>query len=131
MQKHVLFAESDVLLRDLFTTVLVDGGMKVTAVSAAQEAIDILDDQIAVDVVVCDVMLSGNNGVELLAELRSYEDWLHIPLVLTSFLPRSYFPLSDAAMHRYGIKAFIYKPHTTPQDLIRQVQRSCNAAVTA
>lgn len=89
----------------------------------AQQALDVLDaDNHGIDLIVMDVAISGNNGVEVLHELRSYEDWLHIPVILLSSVAESRFP--NEAFDRYGVVARLYKPDNPPRELFKHVNRA-------
>ena len=117
---QVLLVEQDAILRAQYEHVL-SSSLCITAIESAQLAIDILDDKsISVDGIVTDVNLGRNNGIELLHELRSYDDWLHIPVVLLSSVPQSRFRHINFC--RYGVRDFIYKPMTSPHNVLRRVK---------
>jgi DNA-binding response OmpR family regulator len=94
----------------------------VYAVNRAQQAIDILDGgSVVVDAIVMDINIDTNNGIEVLHEIRSYDDWVDIPIVILSSIPGN--ALDTERLSRYGVKKFLYKPHTLPKDLLREVSR--------
>ncbi len=89
----------------------------------AQYAIDALDgDMSRFDLIVMDFGLGQNNGVEFLHEIRSYDDWATIPVVVMSSVPTNRLPLEK--LETYGIQSVLYKPQTTPLELLRQATRA-------
>jgi two-component system phosphate regulon response regulator OmpR len=66
---HVLVVDDDRRLRELLRKYLVDQGFLVTVAADAEEARERLD-SIAFDLLVLDVMMPGESGLELTADLR-------------------------------------------------------------
>ena len=116
MAKRLLLIEPDTVLRRQFSVGLGED-LEVTAVSGAQAALDELDtpEQVPFSVVVSDVHLEFNNLIEFMHELRSYDDWLDIPIVLMSSIPTHKLPLQQ--LKRYKVVECFNKPQTSPQKL--------------
>lgn len=112
--KHILLVEHDIFLQDMYCHML-RSEYRVSPVRSAQDCIDILDSE-TVDLVISDIQVGFNNGVEVLHELRSYDDWIDIPLIVLSSVPKTSFP-PRIAWERYGVHAFLYKPHLTDKRL--------------
>lgn len=94
----------------------------VYGVSSAQAALDVLDNEhLKMDVVIMDVNIGQNNGIELLHELRSYDDWINMPIIMLSSVPPG--RVQAAKLHRYGLSKFLYKPQTPPRELSIQTKR--------
>jgi two-component system phosphate regulon response regulator OmpR len=68
-EPHLLVVDDDVRLRELLSRYLSDNGFRVTAASDAEEARANLA-SFAFDLVVLDVMMPGENGLELTRALR-------------------------------------------------------------
>ena len=120
----VLIIEPDAILLDQYATRL-EQDFEVWRAHTAQEAIDALDRKHSFDLIVMDFNLGKNNGVEVLHEIRSYDDWLHIPVMMLSSIPKNRLPLTKLA--RYGVTHFLYKPQTAPHELLRQARRTIPA----
>lgn len=120
MKSTVLLIEPDLILLEQYELKLRKDFM-VAATRTAQEALDELDAARRFDLVVMDFDLGRNNGVELLHELRSYDDWLEIPVILLSSVPKNRLPLTKLA--KYGVERILYKPQTAPHELLRQAKR--------
>lgn len=116
----MLLLEQDAILRRQYST-QVGKKYEVASAKSAQEALDILDDGIEFDLIVMDINIDNNNGVEILHELRSYDDWLNIPIVILSSVPESRF--AKMSLERYGVVRFLYKPMTSPPELVKIVSR--------
>lgn len=117
---QLLLVEQDSILRSQYELAL-SRTFAVVPVESAQAAIDVLDEQSTIiDGLVTDINIDSNNGIELLYELRSYDDWLQIPIVILSSVPRSRFTHIDFS--RYGVRDFVYKPMVTPAEVLRRVQ---------
>lgn len=118
-QPHVLLVESDRLLADMYASAL-GKHCQVSLASNAQEAIDTLDNN-DVNVLVTDVLLGAHDGVEIIHEVRSYDDWFNLPIVVLSSLPEFDFPLDGKRLSRYGVSELLYKPATKPDQLLEAV----------
>lgn len=119
-KKTILLVEPDYMLGDNYQTAL-SHKFEILIARSAQEAIDIIDNQ-QIDVVITDTLISENNGIEILYEIRSYDDWLKLPMIMLSSLPVSDFPIEAKDWAKYGISNFAYKPKTQPIDLVKMVQ---------
>ncbi len=70
--RHILFADDDVLTQWIMTDVLTQAGFAVTNACRGTEAIDLLDDSAAFDLLLTDIDLPENsNGQDLADHWRS------------------------------------------------------------
>lgn len=113
--RRVLLIEDDLFLLELYRQALVSAGYLVQSAQGAQEGLDLLDEYGA-DVVVLDLMLPAHGGVEALHELQSHSDWQAIPVVVLSSVPRQ--RLGHGNLVELGVEHYLYKPDTTPTDLL-------------
>ena len=67
--KHLLVVDDDERLRELLSKYLQEQGFILTVARDAQEALDFLE-EIAFDLIVLDVMMPGQSGVDLCEKLR-------------------------------------------------------------
>lgn len=86
-------------------------------------AIDKLD-ILKVNAVFLDIFLPGPNGIALLHEIRSHEDFAHLPIVLLSSTIDE--PLEN--MISYGVVAQLDKATITPQTLVKTAQKAVQYA---
>jgi DNA-binding response OmpR family regulator len=113
----VIAIEPDTALAGTLRSYLTNLDFEVCAVSSAQEAI-IESDQRRPDIIVLELAMPGHNGIEFLQEFRSYADWLGIPIIIYSHIPREDTGLSDTAWQKYGVVEYLYKPTTSLERLV-------------
>lgn len=76
---HILIAEDDKELSELFSTVLTKSGYKTTCAKDGVEALDILDKEY-IDLIISDVMMPNMDGFELLKNIQDSE--FNIPILI-------------------------------------------------
>src|SRR4051794_26809551 len=84
---RILLLETDNVLAQAATDYLEKNGHSVDWQVDPQEAIICLDVQPA-DFVILELVLAGRSGVEFLYELRSYPDWLDLPVFIYTAIPQ-------------------------------------------
>lgn len=117
---RILLIEPDKVLADTYMQALKQHGHDILHTYNAQEAVHIVDRRTP-DVIILEMQLKRNNGVEFLYELRSYPEWVNVPVILLSAVPD--LSLTPDLMAQLGIKVHLYKPQTTMQNLIRTIDR--------
>jgi MinD-like ATPase involved in chromosome partitioning or flagellar assembly/DNA-binding response OmpR family regulator len=70
---------------DLLSRQLKRQGHTVTIATNAQQALRLLK-AVSYDLILLDVIMPGMNGIELLQQLKSHDDWRHIPVIMISAL---------------------------------------------
>lgn len=75
----------------------------------AQSAISVSDTN-KPDAVVLELAMAEHNGIAFLQEFRSYGDWLEVPVIIYSHIPRDDAGLSDAEWSKLGVVNYLYKP---------------------
>lgn len=116
-----LIIEDDKDLEYLYELQLKAAGIEAASVSSAQAALDLLE-TMRPDVILLDLMLPGYNGLSFLQELRSYEDWQNIPVLIISSLPLALVGLNKKLLNEFGIKAYLDKSAAKRADIIRAVE---------
>jgi CheY-like chemotaxis protein len=119
---HILLIEPDTVLARTYMQALQHVGYTVARAAGAQEAINEADGKVP-DIVILELQMAVHDGVEFLQEFRSYPEWQRIPIVVnTSIAPVALAPVRYALEHDLGVKACLYKPRTTLQQLISAVK---------
>ena len=113
---RILLIEPDRVLAKLYVDTLSSEGMTAKWVASAQQAISQVD-TLKPNLIILEMQLANHNGVEFLHELRSYNDWEHIPVVVLSVVPERELGLAPELRLQLGIVAYSYKPHTTLRQL--------------
>lgn len=114
----ILVVEDDDWLAEQHSRVLTKAGYKIVIAPHALDAIRVVDD-IKVDAIVLDVLLTGSTAFALLHELQSYGDTGDIPVILCTNLASS---LSIDDLEPYGAKKIIDKTTMLPNDLVSALQ---------
>jgi DNA-binding response OmpR family regulator len=119
---HVLLLEPNTLLAQAYTQALAHAGFSVAHATSAQIAVDAADKQLP-DVVVLELQLPMHSGVEFLHEFRSYAEWQQVPVIVHSALPPAQVAAVAESLQRdLGVRAMLYKPRTSLQQLLRAVR---------
>lgn len=113
--KRALLVEPDRIQASIYQTALSDA-FDVRWVRTTQGAVSALDGRLY-DIIISETTLDHHNGIELLSELRAYEDWINVPIVFLSAVPKERFPVSKKAWKDFGVKAFLNKASTRPSVL--------------
>lgn len=112
----VLVADNDSIARGQYISGLQQAGHSVTGASSAQATLDAID-EIKPDIIVLDIVLSVHNGITVLFEMMSYNDWSRIPVIILSSIPKADFANSDDIWKRLNVVSYCHKPTTRPAQL--------------
>ena len=111
---HILIVDDDRRLRELLKRYLTETGFRTTAVGDAREARDALA-HIAFDLIVLDVMLPGESGIELSAALRG--DPRRTPVLLLTAMAE---PEDRVLGLETGAEDYMVKPFE-PRELVLRI----------
>lgn len=123
---NILIVEPNRLLADVYVRHLQAAGHAARAVRSAQDAVHAADEQMP-DVVIVELQLPKHNGVEFLYEFRSYSEWLHIPIIIHSFVPPQEYSNCEMLKRELGVVESLYKPNTSLHQLGMAVLRHAPA----
>lgn len=110
---NILVAEDNPDMRELFCTVLNDGGYRAIAASDGMEALDIMEKEY-IDLIVADIMMPGMNGYELTEAIRGADYDLPI---LTVTAKDQFADMQKA--FRIGTDDYMIKPINVKELLLR------------
>ncbi len=116
----VMLAEDDVTMVALLKTLLKMEGFDVVALQADADIVDAVRAE-KPDVLLMDVYLSHQSGLEILDQLRSLEDTINVPVVMSSGAS-----IKDECIRR-GANGFLAKPYM-PDDLIAILKQNILSA---
>ena len=109
------------MLAKTYAEALLGAGHHVVAAATAQTAIQ-ASDALIPDVVILELQLVGHSGIEFLYEFRSYVDWQGIPVIIQTQVPPAEFGGSRQLLtSELGVRAYLYKPHTSLRELLAHV----------
>jgi CheY-like chemotaxis protein len=114
----VLVVEDDKWLAEHFVRVLNNAGYDAQFALNPVDAMDEIDDY-KPDVLILDVLLTGNTVFAMLHELQSYEDTAKLPIVLCTNLAAD---LDIEKLRTYGVRRIVDKTKMQPEDLVAAVR---------
>lgn len=125
---RILLIEPDYVLARTYYEALSRAGHQVIPTAGAQTALLVADD-IKPELIILELQLIEHSGVEFLYELRSYPDWQHLPVILHTQVPPAEFNQSRELLKQLNIQTYLYKPQTTLQELVDEVDRCLTVPV--
>lgn len=102
---HLLFVDDNPELRILMKKLFAKK-YNITAVSDGHEGLDVLKQQ-HVDLIVCDVMMPGMNGVEFCSILKQNSHTSHIPIIMLTAKAEAE---AQIECYQVGAESFVAKP---------------------
>lgn len=81
--ERILIVEDDDLMRELMTKILAGEHYHISQASSGEEALKLLQEQ-TIDLVLTDLRLTGMNGLQLLTEIRSFDQEI-VVIVMTAY----------------------------------------------
>ena len=117
--KNILIAEDDPIIRNLYSEELQKGGYVVKLAFDGVEAMESMRNS-RPDLVLLDIMMPRKSGLDVLAEMKSDENLLNIPVFVLS-------ALGDADDKARGLTLgairYIAKSETIPGKVIEEVNQ--------
>jgi CheY-like chemotaxis protein len=120
----VLVVEDEVLVRSLAKQVLIEAGYTVLEASDGREALEVIEEESRIDLVVTDVVMPRMSGLELAEALR--EGYPAMPLVFMSGYPH---PRRGSGGPRAASVPVLAKPFST-EALLQEVRLVLDSATT-
>lgn len=123
---HVLIIEPDRVQAELIQAALQRSGHTARHAVSAQSAVLAIDERTP-DIVILELQLPRHNGVEFLYEFRSYPEWLHVPVVIYSYMPPHELDRGATLYRELGVAQALYKPETSLAALCAAVAKTESA----
>jgi DNA-binding response OmpR family regulator len=106
-EKHVLVADDEAHIGRIIKIKMEQGPFRVTLAFDGQEAVDVLDHEDNLDLVVLDLMMPRLSGLDVLDRIRSSKKWKDLPcIILTAAGQEEY----EREARKSGATDFITKP---------------------
>jgi CheY-like chemotaxis protein len=118
-QIQVLLVDDSVVSREMVRRLLEDGGLGVTSVGSADDALQALEDR-DFDCLVTDIEMPGMDGLGLTRKLRRDSRLAELPIVVVSTLDR---PADRLAGLESGADAYLTKQGLDARELVALVYR--------
>lgn len=120
--KTIFILDQDKLYAQSLGRYLSNHGYVVDILYDAQEAI-VKIDQSKPDMILCELLLANNNGLEFVYELRSYSEWQDIKLVILSRVSQDDINMSEKNMSDFDVADFWYKPEISIQNILEKIEK--------
>ncbi len=121
MKQSILILEPDTVLGTTYCRYFEHLGFVAAHQKTAESAIQYLDTN-KTDLILLELHIANHNGLEFLHELRSYQDWQDIPVIINSFVSPVTLKSTDMP-GELGIAQYLYKPETTLEMLGEEVAK--------
>jgi CheY-like chemotaxis protein len=106
-ERHVLVADDEAHIGRIIKIKMEQGPFRVTLAFDGQEAIDVLEQEERIDLVVLDLMMPRLSGLDVLDRIRTSDRWKDIPcIILTAAGQEEY----ERGAREGGATAFLTKP---------------------
>jgi len=113
-KKHILVFEDEPMAQRLLHATLEPAGFRVTTAESGAAALEVLEND-PPDLVVCDIVVPGMNGIELVTKMRKEYDYKGPIVVVTAHPLERY---RQGALDA-GANVFMAKPYRPPELLAR------------
>lgn len=124
----ILLLEPDHMLGHTYSSALEHRGHRVDWCQDAQTAIQTMDRGMP-DLIVTELQLALHNGIEFLYEIRSYQEWQRIPVMVLSNVPALERQALDALWQHVRIASYHYKPLTKIHEFMTAVEEILAPAI--
>lgn len=117
----ILIIEPDKILARIYQDYLIQNNFKVEIALNAQDAMEVID-SFCPNLILIEIKLAKNSGVELLREVRSYRDLDQIKIIIfSSILFRIYQKKWKNIAQDFKISRYIYKPEASLNHLLLNI----------
>lgn len=111
---NVLLIEPDKILANNYQQAFAEMSFKVDCFTDPQLAVEHMDGSLP-DSIVMEIQLAPLSGVAFLHELRGYEDFASVPIVIYSSIPKESFKIDAKGWAALGVVKYFYKPRISAQ----------------
>lgn len=123
MKQCVLLVDEDEIFRAVYTRALESAGYTVLQADGAAAALAQLERN-EIDLVISEVLLPGKNGLKLLKDIRIQTKSNTKPIILLTVLEAADIGLYQSLQQTLGVRAYLVKQKSTPDELIAAVNYS-------
>lgn len=119
----ILLVDEDEIFRTVYARALEVAGYEIVHADGATTALTQLD-ELDIDAVVSEVLLPGKNGLKLLKDIRMRTQSNAKPIILLTVLEAADIGLYQSLQQTLGVRAYLVKQKSTPDELIAAVNYS-------
>jgi len=116
--KKILIIEDEKILIEMYQEKLTEAGFKVISTVEAEEGI-VLAKKEKPDLILLDILLTRENGIYFLTQLRKDPQVASIPVVVISNYDD---PETKKKSAKLGVKEYLIKTSYTPEEIVKKVK---------
>ena len=116
--KKILLVEDEKILGEMYKDKLEALGHEVVLVFSSEDALDYIEKETP-DLILLDIILPKESGIEFLRETRGIERISKVPVVVFSNYDD---PATKKEALKLGVKAYLIKSQYTPQELLQEIE---------
>ena len=121
MARHLLMIEDDTFITQMYSTKLEGKGFEIDVAPSGEKGLELARDNAKdLDLILLDIVLPGQSGIEVLETLMKNEELQRIPVVMLSNLASQ--KDVDTCLE-LGAKDYIVKSNYTPDEISSLVQK--------
>ena len=117
--KTILIVEDTHAERQMSSALLTHAGFDVAVAESAESAWQWLDEHPAPNLILLDIVMPGESGLDLCRKIREHSDWKEIPILFCSSKAEEF---DRFWAIRQGGNEYITKPYV-PQNLVDKVRQ--------
>ncbi len=115
----ILLVDDDTFLRDMYATKFIECGHAVTTAVHAADALRLIEQDSAYDLVIVDMIMPGMTGVEMMAELQKIYPDNKIRFIVLSNQGQDQ---DIAEAKEAGAIGYIIKAQSIPSEVVKRVE---------
>lgn len=117
--KKILIVEDEKILGEMYRDKFIQAGLDVVWTGSAEEGLEYLSKD-KPDLILLDILLPRDNGINFLNKLRKEKKFDHIPIIAFSNYDD---PATKKEALLLGVKEYLIKTDYTPQGIIEKVKK--------
>ena len=117
--KKILIVEDEKILGEMYRDKFIQAGLDVVWAGSAEEGLEYLSKD-KPDLILLDILLPRDNGINFLNKLRKEKKFDHIPIIAFSNYDD---PATKKEALLLGVKEYLIKTDYTPQGIIEKVKK--------
>lgn len=122
-KRKILIVEDDLFIRDIYKVRFEQEDFEVIVAENGMVGLEKLKSNIIPDVILLDIMMPGMNGIEVLKQIKSNDDWKNIPVMMLTNISEK--EKVNEAMD-LGVQNYLIKSHFTPSEVVQKVNALLN-----
>ena len=121
-QKKILFIDDDKFLLDMYALKFAKAGYEVKTSDSTEGALKMLRDGYSPDVLLCDIVMPGMDGLEFIGVVRKEK---LAPVAVVIMLTNQSASDDIGRAKKFGVDSYIVKATTIPSEVLAEVERIC------